>query len=93
LDRIDCLDGFDRQLFDVSNEVIKINGCISQSAFESETIDFGMKGENYSPTIGMLHFNVAPLAMNFNESHTLESRQYLLSRKERQLHTVNSTTS
>jgi len=59
-------------LFHVFNEVLKIDRRIPQSAFESETIHFGMKRENDSPPIGVLHFDVASFAMEFDKAHAPE---------------------
>jgi hypothetical protein len=64
-------DGCWLDLFNLIYEIIKIDGCIPQSALESEPINFGMKSENNPPSVWMLHFDMAALAMDFNESHAL----------------------
>jgi hypothetical protein len=52
-----------------------------------------MEGKDNSSTVRMLNLEVASLAMDFLKAESLQRRQHLAARQQRQLQTVNSTTS
>lgn len=78
---------------DVLQKIFGLHARIAERALEGETIHLVMEGKNDAPSIRVLHFDVAALAMNLHEADALQSRQDLSSRKQGQLHRVRATTS
>ena len=69
--------------FDVSQKLFDIDGCIPKSALEGITIHLVVKREHNAATIDVLHFHMAPLAVNLHEAHSLQGSQNLSACKKR----------
>jgi hypothetical protein len=74
-------------------KILHCNPSVAQRSFQCVTIHFRMEGKHNSSSIRVLHLEVASLAMDFQKTEPLQCGQHLPARQQRQLHSVNSTTS
>src|SRR5580658_6277253 len=82
-----------RLLPNLPKKILHLNASVAQSSSQCVTIHFCMEGKHNSPSIRVLHFDVASLAMDFQKTESLQCGQHLPARQQRQFHSVNSTTS
>jgi hypothetical protein len=58
---------------DLLNKFVGVNRSIAESSLEGEAVDLRMVGKNNPSSVPMLHFDMASLAVDFNETHALKS--------------------
>ena len=78
---------------DVLQEIRNLNARIAERTFEGETIHLIVERKNDAPSIRVLHFDVAALAVDLREPCTLQRCQNLPTGEQRPLYRVSATTS
>jgi hypothetical protein len=53
-------------------KIFYLDARVAERAFEGLAVNFVMEGENDSSAVGVLHFDMAALAMNFHEAQSLQ---------------------
>jgi hypothetical protein len=85
--------GRGHRLFDLVEKFIDGDRCVPKGNPERVSIDLVVERNDNPSTVGMNQLDVTALAMRFDESESLKSRDDLPTRKQRQAHKAKSTTS
>jgi hypothetical protein len=68
---------------DLLQEFRDVDVRVPKRAFECITIDFVVKGKHNPSSVRMLHFDVAPLAVNLHEAEALQGGEHFPTGEQR----------
>ena len=65
-------DAQEREYLNLPEEIFYLDARVTERAFEGVAVNFVVVGKNDYSAVGVLHFDMTALAMNFYEAHSLQ---------------------